>query len=235
MKKRAQDGALIHERFPCREGEPATWPGLGEAPDSIRTNVNKYHGKLVIPGEYPVIDPDTPGTYQSFAETPEQREERFRKERKESFQALITAIQGERGTKGWDEYYVLRIQLRDSSGNNVNGRFAELVVTKEDLGDDDADSSDDGGDDHTTLGSHSKSLTMYDVYNHSKVKKRVRKLSRSDGNKILGETHELILTYRNNRDDSLYRQFLIDELKKRVPIWKKEFFTDSSHWVSETP
>jgi len=30
-------------------------------------------------------------------------------------------------------------------------------------------------------------------------------------------------------------QFLIDELKKTVPIWKKEFFTDSSHWVSQTP
>jgi molybdopterin synthase catalytic subunit len=30
-------------------------------------------------------------------------------------------------------------------------------------------------------------------------------------------------------------QYLIDELKKTVPIWKKEFFTDSSHWVSQTP
>jgi len=30
-------------------------------------------------------------------------------------------------------------------------------------------------------------------------------------------------------------QFLIDELKKTVPIWKKEYFTDNSHWVSPTP
>jgi len=30
-------------------------------------------------------------------------------------------------------------------------------------------------------------------------------------------------------------QFLINELKKTVPIWKKEYFTDNSHWVSPTP
>ena len=30
-------------------------------------------------------------------------------------------------------------------------------------------------------------------------------------------------------------QFLIDELKKSVPIWKKEYFTDKSHWVTPTP
>jgi len=30
-------------------------------------------------------------------------------------------------------------------------------------------------------------------------------------------------------------QFLIDELKKTVPIWKKEFFTDHTSWVSPTP
>ncbi len=27
----------------------------------------------------------------------------------------------------------------------------------------------------------------------------------------------------------------IDRLKKTVPIWKKEYFTDGSHWVGETP
>lgn len=27
----------------------------------------------------------------------------------------------------------------------------------------------------------------------------------------------------------------IDRLKKTVPIWKKEHFTDGSHWVGETP
>lgn len=30
-------------------------------------------------------------------------------------------------------------------------------------------------------------------------------------------------------------QYLIDELKKTVPIWKKEFFTDHTSWVSPTP
>ena len=30
-------------------------------------------------------------------------------------------------------------------------------------------------------------------------------------------------------------QFLIDELKKTVPIWKKEYFADKSHWVTPTP
>lgn len=27
----------------------------------------------------------------------------------------------------------------------------------------------------------------------------------------------------------------IDRLKRTVPIWKKEFFTDGSHWVGATP
>ena len=27
----------------------------------------------------------------------------------------------------------------------------------------------------------------------------------------------------------------IDRLKKTVPIWKKEYFTDGSHWVGATP
>jgi molybdopterin synthase catalytic subunit len=30
-------------------------------------------------------------------------------------------------------------------------------------------------------------------------------------------------------------QFLIDELKKTVPIWKKEFFANHTTWVSPTP
>ena len=30
-------------------------------------------------------------------------------------------------------------------------------------------------------------------------------------------------------------RFLIDELKARVPIWKKEFYTDSSIWVAAHP
>ena len=30
-------------------------------------------------------------------------------------------------------------------------------------------------------------------------------------------------------------RFLIDELKKTVPIWKKEYYTDSSIWVAAHP
>ena len=30
-------------------------------------------------------------------------------------------------------------------------------------------------------------------------------------------------------------EFIIDELKKSVPIWKKEFFKDGDHWVSAHP
>ncbi len=30
-------------------------------------------------------------------------------------------------------------------------------------------------------------------------------------------------------------EFAIDSLKKTVPIWKKEFFIDGSHWVSAHP
>jgi len=30
-------------------------------------------------------------------------------------------------------------------------------------------------------------------------------------------------------------EFLIDELKKTVPIWKKEFLINGSYWVSPTP
>jgi molybdopterin synthase catalytic subunit len=30
-------------------------------------------------------------------------------------------------------------------------------------------------------------------------------------------------------------EFAIDELKKSVPIWKKEFLVDGSHWVGDRP
>jgi len=30
-------------------------------------------------------------------------------------------------------------------------------------------------------------------------------------------------------------QFCIDTLKKNVPIWKKEIFSDGEEWVSPTP
>jgi molybdopterin synthase catalytic subunit len=30
-------------------------------------------------------------------------------------------------------------------------------------------------------------------------------------------------------------QFIIDQLKEKVPIWKKEIFEDGEVWVSATP
>ncbi len=30
-------------------------------------------------------------------------------------------------------------------------------------------------------------------------------------------------------------RWCIDELKRRIPIWKKEHYADGSHWVRETP
>jgi molybdopterin synthase catalytic subunit len=30
-------------------------------------------------------------------------------------------------------------------------------------------------------------------------------------------------------------RFLIDELKARVPLWKKEFYADGQHWIGERP
>ena len=30
-------------------------------------------------------------------------------------------------------------------------------------------------------------------------------------------------------------EFLIDELKKTVPIWKKEFMTNGAYWVNSRP
>lgn len=56
------------------------------------------------------------------------------------------------------------------------------------------------------------------------------------GKKEVGEPVVVVGVASSHRKEAFPAcQFLIDELKKRVPIWKKEFFTDSSHWVSETP
>jgi len=30
-------------------------------------------------------------------------------------------------------------------------------------------------------------------------------------------------------------RFLIDELKRRVPLWKKEVYADGEHWMDERP
>lgn len=48
-----------------------------------------------------------------------------------------------------------------------------------------------------------------------------------------GDVVVLIETWSDHRDEAFAGcRYIIDELKKRAPIWKKEFFTDGeSHWV----
>lgn len=56
------------------------------------------------------------------------------------------------------------------------------------------------------------------------------------GKKEVGEPVVAVGVASSHRKEAFPAcQFLIDELKKSVPIWKKEFFTDSSHWVTPTP
>lgn len=56
------------------------------------------------------------------------------------------------------------------------------------------------------------------------------------GRKEVGEPVVVVGVAASHRKEAFPAcQFLIDELKKTVPIWKKEFFLDSSHWVSQTP
>ncbi len=56
------------------------------------------------------------------------------------------------------------------------------------------------------------------------------------GKKSVGEPVVVVGVASAHRKEAFPAcQFLIDELKKTVPIWKKEYFTDNSHWVSPTP
>ncbi|MEM7297570.1 MAG: molybdenum cofactor biosynthesis protein MoaE [Bacteroidota bacterium] len=56
------------------------------------------------------------------------------------------------------------------------------------------------------------------------------------GKKEVGEAVVVVGVSSSHRKEAFPAcQFLIDELKKTVPIWKKEFFTDRSHWVTPTP
>lgn len=49
-----------------------------------------------------------------------------------------------------------------------------------------------------------------------------------------GETSILILVSSPHRDASYSAsRYIIDEIKKRVPIWKKEFYDDGSEWISD--
>ncbi len=56
------------------------------------------------------------------------------------------------------------------------------------------------------------------------------------GEKKIGEAVVVIGTSAAHRSDSFAScRFLIDELKKSVPIWKKEHFEDQTVWVNAHP
>jgi len=50
----------------------------------------------------------------------------------------------------------------------------------------------------------------------------------------IGEASIVITVSSSHRDES-YRgsRYIIDEIKKRVPIWKKEFYSDGSEWIGD--
>jgi len=52
----------------------------------------------------------------------------------------------------------------------------------------------------------------------------------------IGEIAVIIIAASAHRKNAFEAcEFAIDELKKTVPIWKKEFFENGSHWVSAHP
>ncbi|WP_375582170.1 molybdenum cofactor biosynthesis protein MoaE [Cyclobacterium xiamenense] len=56
------------------------------------------------------------------------------------------------------------------------------------------------------------------------------------GDKEIGEPVVAIGTATAHRNDAFEAsRYLIDELKSRVPIWKKEYFTDNTVWVNARP
>lgn len=60
--------------------------------------------------------------------------------------------------------------------------------------------------------------------------------SHRTGTLMPGEIAVVVAVSTPHRSDSFAAcQFIIDSIKKSVPIWKKEFFQDGSHWVSAHP
>jgi molybdopterin synthase catalytic subunit len=56
------------------------------------------------------------------------------------------------------------------------------------------------------------------------------------GRVLPGELAVVAVVYSQNRKDAFYAcEALMNELKATVPIWKKEFNSDGSFWVSQTP
>lgn len=51
-----------------------------------------------------------------------------------------------------------------------------------------------------------------------------------------GDISILISVQTSHREEAFIAcRYLIDQVKLRVPIWKKEFYSDSSQWLEETP
>lgn len=115
--------------------------------------------------------------------------------------------------------------------------------------------SDSDGSDLIFIGkvrdiSRGKNVTHidYEIYNEMAVKEMHRIADEAAANHelnriiiihrygrvLLGETSIAILVSSPHRDSS-YRasRYIIDEIKKRVPIWKKEFYNDGSEWISD--
>ena len=56
------------------------------------------------------------------------------------------------------------------------------------------------------------------------------------GTVALGETAVVIAVAARHRDQAFAAcRYVIDELKARAPIWKKEFYRDGAEWLSHTP
>lgn len=54
------------------------------------------------------------------------------------------------------------------------------------------------------------------------------------GRVFCGEISILIIVSSPHREASYTAsRYIIDEIKKRVPIWKKEFYDDGSAWISD--
>jgi len=61
-------------------------------------------------------------------------------------------------------------------------------------------------------------------------------VSHRTGNLLPGEVAVVVAVSTPHRKESFEAcQYIIDSLKETVPIWKKEFFEDGSHWVSAHP
>ncbi len=61
-------------------------------------------------------------------------------------------------------------------------------------------------------------------------------ISHRIGTLLPGEVAVVVAVSTPHRKDSFEAcQYIIDTLKKTVPIWKKEFFQDGDQWVSAHP